>query len=85
MTTRPPYPDTGQDADADADAASDPHLTTGAPRWVKVIGIIVLALGVLFVGMKVTGVGPDHGTGRHGGGGGTPASGATNTGGPRPE
>jgi hypothetical protein len=35
------------------------------PRWVKVSGIIVISLVLLFVIMKLTGVGGDHGPGRH--------------------
>ena len=45
------------------------------PRWVKIVGIIALVL-VLLVGiMLLTGVGGDHGPGRHmpsGGAGDTP-------------
>lgn len=37
----------------------------GAPRWVKVAGIIVVALVLLFAVMKLTGIGRDHGPGRH--------------------
>jgi hypothetical protein len=37
----------------------------GAPRWAKVIGIIVIALILLLVILKITGVGGDHGPGRH--------------------
>ncbi|MGM0883215.1 MAG: hypothetical protein ACQEXQ_19525 [Bacillota bacterium] len=35
------------------------------PRWVKVAGIIVLVLVLLFVTMKLTGVGGHHGPMRH--------------------
>ncbi|TFE28678.1 hypothetical protein E2980_07455 [Cohnella luojiensis] len=35
------------------------------PRWVKVVGIIVIVLVILFVIIKLTGVGGDHGPGRH--------------------
>ncbi|MGH7476803.1 MAG: hypothetical protein ACRELD_10970 [Longimicrobiales bacterium] len=37
----------------------------GAPRWVKVFGTIVLVLVLLFVMMKVAGIGGRHGPGRH--------------------
>lgn len=37
----------------------------GAPRWVKVLGWFAIVLIVLFVIMKVTGIGGDHGPGRH--------------------
>jgi hypothetical protein len=42
--------------------------TTGMPRWAKVFGIVVLALVLLFVVANLTGLGGDHGPGRHGGG-----------------
>ena len=75
MTARPPSPDTGENVDAAL--GPDGQLTTGAPRWVKVFGIIVLALALLFVGLKVTGLGGDHGPGRHGGRDGTTPSSVT--------
>jgi hypothetical protein len=36
-----------------------------APRWVKVSGIIVIILVLLFVILKLTGIGGNHGPGRH--------------------
>ena len=49
----------------------------GTPRWVKVSGIIVIVLVLLVVIIMVTGVGGEHGPGRHlpsgGAGGQTPA------------
>ena len=39
------------------------------PRWVKVSLIVVLALVLLLVVAKMTGLGGDHGPGRHGGNG----------------
>ena len=66
MTNRPASPDTGEDAETGI--GPDLELTAGRPRWVKVFMIIALALAVLFVGLKVTGLGGDHGPGRHGGG-----------------
>ena len=39
--------------------------TEGTPRWVKVGGIIVVALVLLIIVLVVTGTG-DHGPGRHG-------------------
>ena len=38
---------------------------TSTPRWVKVFGIIALVLVLLVVIMMFTGVGGDHGPGRH--------------------
>ena len=37
----------------------------GTPRWVKVIGIVVIVLVLLFGGLKLFGVGGEHGPGRH--------------------
>ena len=48
----------------------------GMPRWVKVSGIILIVLVLLVVIIMLTGVGGEHGPGRHmpsgGAGGGTP-------------
>ena len=46
----------------------------GMPRWVKAFLIIGLALVLLFLLGKVTGLGGEHGPGRHGGGDDTPSS-----------
>ena len=77
MTNRPPYPDAGEDTDT---VGSDRDLTTPRPRWVKVFAIVVLLVAVLFVGLKLTGLGGNHGPGRHGGSGGTPPSGVVEDG-----
>jgi hypothetical protein len=37
----------------------------GIPRWVKVFGIIVIILVLLVVIIVFTGVGGEHGPGRH--------------------
>jgi hypothetical protein len=39
--------------------------TAGTPRWVKVFGIVVLLLVLLFVVLRLTGVGGQHGPARH--------------------
>jgi hypothetical protein len=57
MIDPPTEPDTGADADRGS--------STGTPRWVKVSGIIALVLVVLFVILKLTGLGGEHGPGRH--------------------
>lgn len=47
---------------------------SGIPRWVKISGTIVIVLVLLVVVVLITGVGGDHGPGRHSGAGGnTPA------------
>jgi hypothetical protein len=59
MADPPRYPEASDDTGAGADPES-----TGTPRWVKVSGIVVLALVILFVIVTVTG-GGGHGPGRH--------------------
>jgi hypothetical protein len=51
--------------DAEAGVESDRRSTTGTPRWVKVFGIVALALVVAFVVLQLAGVGGRHGPGRH--------------------
>jgi hypothetical protein len=48
--------------------------TYSTPRWVKVFGIIALVVALLVVVMLVTGVGGEHGPGRH-----NPSGGAAET------
>lgn len=59
-----------------AGAAREPREFGGMPPWVKLFLIIGVALALLFVTAKLTGVGGNHGPGRHGGGGSTPTSAA---------
>jgi hypothetical protein len=75
MADPPSYPDTGEDTGVGPDRGS----TTGTPRWVKVFGVIALAVILLFVVLMLSGRGGDHGPGRHSGdpGGHTPPSGIT--------
>ena len=47
------------------------------PRWVKVSGIIVIVLVLLVVIIMVTGVGGEHGPGRHLPSGGAPPANLT--------
>jgi hypothetical protein len=58
----PTYPETDERTGSEPDDRSVP---TGMPRWVKVFGAVILALVLLFVVLKVTGIGGDHGPGRH--------------------
>ena len=37
----------------------------GAPRWVKVLGVVAAILVVLLLVMVVSGIGGPHGPGRH--------------------
>lgn len=77
--------DTHREPEPEARAADrDRGTGEGMPRWVKVSLIVGLALVLLFVVAKAAGVGGEHGPGRHGGGGGTPSSVASQDGGHRP-
>ena len=66
------YPDSKPQQDPPA-GGSDPEAGPGMPRWVKLFLLVGLAMVLLFAVATVTGVAGDHGPGRHGGGGGTPA------------
>lgn len=44
---------------------ADPPSYPGAPRWVKVSGIIAIAMILLVIVVVFTGVGGPHGPGRH--------------------
>ena len=44
---------------------TDPSPYPEAPRWVKLSGIIAIALAVLVVAALFTGLGGPHGPGRH--------------------
>ena len=44
---------------------TDPATPPGMPRWVKVFGVVVGGLVLLFVVLKVAGIG-NHGPGMHG-------------------
>jgi hypothetical protein len=44
---------------------AEPPPYPGTPRWVKVFGIIVIVIVLLFGGLKLFGVGGEHGPGRH--------------------
>lgn len=44
---------------------ADPPPYPGAPRWVKITGIITIILVLLVVAALFTGIGGPHGPGRH--------------------
>jgi len=81
MADPPPYPDTGDDTGSGPDRGS----TSSTPRWVKVFGVIALALVLLFVVLMLSG---GHGPGRHtlsgDAGGHTPPSSVTEQGARQP-
>ncbi len=54
-----------QPPDAEPRTASDPGSPPGIPRWVKIAALAVGALILLFLILKIAGVGGEHGPGRH--------------------
>ena len=60
MADPSPYPGEGDDTEVGYDRGAPP----GTPRWVKVFGIVVLILVLLFVIMGIAS-GGRHGPGRH--------------------
>jgi hypothetical protein len=62
----PRYNDTGTRPDQES--------PPGMPRWVKWPAIIIGILIVVFVVLQLTGIGGEHGPGRHGPGGDTRSS-----------
>ena len=56
----------------DSERRRDRTPADGMPKWVKVSLGVALALVLLLVVARLTGLGGDHGPGRHGGGGRTP-------------
>ena len=64
MANPPPVPRTGDETGSTPNGGS----SGGTPRWVKVFGIVILAVVVLIVVMIVSGRGGGHGPGRHTGG-----------------
>jgi hypothetical protein len=57
MADSPPYPDSNSGTGEGASEEPDRRSTTGAPRWVKVFGVIALVLILLFVILHLTGRG----------------------------
>lgn len=60
MANLPPTPDSGDDLNV-----GPGREYPGIPRWVKVFGIIVIIVVLLLIIILVTGVGGEHGPGRH--------------------
>jgi hypothetical protein len=61
MTDRPQFPESGDDSGMRYDDES----TTGLPRWVKVVGIVVAIMALLVVIMMLVGGGGRHNPLRH--------------------
>jgi hypothetical protein len=57
MADPPPYPDSNSNTGDDTRVRPDYRATTSTPRWVKVFGIIVIILILLFVILHLTGGG----------------------------
>ncbi len=68
MADASPYPDFSRGAGDDTGPAPGAESTDGAPRWVKVFGIVALVLVLLVAIVLLTG-GGNHGPGRHSSGG----------------
>ena len=68
--TQPPLP---ADKDADTARESPPR----APRWVKVAAVVVGVLILVFLVLQLTGIGGEHGPGRHMSGDGASFEGVT--------
>jgi hypothetical protein len=65
MASPPLYPDSNSDAGDDTRVRPDRGSPPSTPRWVKVFVIIALVLVLLFVVLMFTGIGGEHGPGRH--------------------
>jgi hypothetical protein len=68
MTGPPRNSDASGDTEAGSRRGSPPRM----PRWVMVSGIVVGVLVLLFIVLQLTGLGGQHGPGRHLPGGGAP-------------
>jgi cytochrome b561 len=64
MTEPTAHPHSGADADR--------HSPPGMPRWVKAAAIVGGVLIVLVLVLQLTGIGGEHGPGRHMSGSGAP-------------
>lgn len=59
--------DQPQDTDESDDTTNtEPNDVHHTPRWVKISGIVAIAVVVVFVILQLTGLAPEHGPGRHG-------------------
>ncbi len=79
MADTPRIQDNGDDAPHEAPQAGR---TTSTPRWVKVFGIIALAVVLLFTVLLLTGRGSGHGPSRHAPSGGANGGAASSLGAP---
>jgi hypothetical protein len=62
----PPYPDSNSNNGDDTRVRPNRGSPPKTPRWVKVSGIIVIVLVLLYVALELSGAGGgQHGPGRH--------------------
>jgi hypothetical protein len=61
MTTPPGEPDASKQDPVESHGESPP----GVPRWVKVVALVAGILVLVFVFLLLTGIGGQHGPGRH--------------------
>jgi hypothetical protein len=73
MTDPPRDPQAGEDTEMTASRGSPPRM----PRWVKWLAIVLGILVLLFVLLMLTGLGGQHGPGRHLSGGDAPTTSVT--------
>ena len=66
-----------QDRPPQDEADTRPGAPPGMPRWVRIAALVVGVLILLFVLLQLTGVGGDHGPGRHMSGQGPVSPGAS--------
>lgn len=69
MADSDPYRGPSDEDDGELAAAPDQASPPGAPRWVKIFGIVGVVAVVLVAVMLLTGGAREHGPGRHSGGG----------------
>ena len=74
MAGLPSYPQSNRDTGGDAGAGPERDSPPSTPRWVKVFGIVALALVLVIAIIIKTGVGGQHGPARHMPSGDTPPS-----------
>ncbi len=59
------HPNSGDNTDRKADGELPSSAPPGMPRWVKVSAIVVGVLILLVLIVGITGIGGEHGPGRH--------------------
>ena len=65
MADPPRYPDSKGETSDDTRGRPTADRPLSTPRWVKVFGIVAIVVVLIFVVIRFTGVGGEHGPGRH--------------------